>query len=336
MKTVLKYLKTILKSLHNNNGFTLIEAVVTVAIVGIVVGPISIIFQSVLSDSMETKEQLKATQLAQQYVEAFRVLPYEELIAITDGGTIDDLVLTNYDLPELLAGMELEMNLVYDMSDSEFVADFGTDNETTTRDVNYSHDFQLPTLNEIGVDYDMLFYMDHLDNNKVDFYLRGADFAGRYTGSSPTEKFPNAGSPDGIEDRAKTIDIKYSEGVTDPASVKINYTDGASTADAVNTFSNPSYIIAIYCDADGDIDDGFIADTIFNITNHTSEVVQLYIYRSNEDKIAPTINIVNGDVVSFDQLESTSLYSHRIYELEVKIKRDGEYLAEVTTTIIAK
>lgn len=72
MKWFDKFCSQLKQLICGNNGFTLVEAIVTVAIAGVIVVPISIIFQGVLLDTVETKDQLKATQLAQQYTEAFR------------------------------------------------------------------------------------------------------------------------------------------------------------------------------------------------------------------------------------------------------------------------
>lgn len=332
MKKLLISIKKIMNKLSGDNGFTLIEAVVTVAIVGIVVTPIAMIFQGVLMDTIETKDQLKATQLAQQYVESFRVMSYEDLVAINDGGVVNDTVLSAYNLPAMLPGMSINMSLVYDMSDAEFVSAFGTDNQVATAADNYSHNYQLPSLSEIGVDYDVLFYMNHLDNNQVFLYHRDADFGARIV----TEKFPNSGPPEGTPDRAKVVDVFYSNSGVGNASVNVDYTDGSSNNDWTNTYNNASFVVAIFCDADDDPSDGSIESTVFNITNHSDEVVQVYVYRTAADNIAPTINQVDGDSVIFTDLETTSMNSHRIYELEVEVLHNGQVLSEVSTTVIAK
>ena len=67
----LKWLKSTVLKLHkkinNERGFTLVEAIATIAIFGIVVTPIALVFQNALQSSIETREQLKANQLVQQY-----------------------------------------------------------------------------------------------------------------------------------------------------------------------------------------------------------------------------------------------------------------------------
>ncbi|MDA3845230.1 MAG: prepilin-type N-terminal cleavage/methylation domain-containing protein [Vallitaleaceae bacterium] len=57
----------------NNSGFTLVEAIITIVIVGIIVTPISMVFLGSLQDAIEAKEQLKANQMAQLFVVNIRI-----------------------------------------------------------------------------------------------------------------------------------------------------------------------------------------------------------------------------------------------------------------------
>ncbi|PKM50791.1 MAG: hypothetical protein CVV02_09865 [Firmicutes bacterium HGW-Firmicutes-7] len=66
--------------LNQVNGFTLIEAIITVAIVGIIVVPISFVFTGSLRHASEAKELLKVTQLAQLYVENIKAKSEVELM----------------------------------------------------------------------------------------------------------------------------------------------------------------------------------------------------------------------------------------------------------------
>lgn len=52
-----------------NKGFTLMEAIVSIAIAGIVVVPLGLIFYNALTNINVSKDNLKMTQLAQNYVE---------------------------------------------------------------------------------------------------------------------------------------------------------------------------------------------------------------------------------------------------------------------------
>jgi len=95
-------------------GFTLIEAIVTVAIVGVVITPIAIIFQGALETSLFTRSQLKATQVAQQYVEAVEAMNYVDLKAFVDsGGVVDATSISAYGLPKDIEGLDVSVDLNY-------------------------------------------------------------------------------------------------------------------------------------------------------------------------------------------------------------------------------
>ncbi|PKM96171.1 MAG: hypothetical protein CVU84_00180 [Firmicutes bacterium HGW-Firmicutes-1] len=57
------------KILKQINGFSLIEAIIATAIVGMIVAPISMVFIGSLNHAIDAREKLKTTQLAQQCIE---------------------------------------------------------------------------------------------------------------------------------------------------------------------------------------------------------------------------------------------------------------------------
>lgn len=77
------------KKLKSQGGFTLIEVIVTVAIIGIVTVPIALIFQGALLSSIETRQQLIATQVSQQYVEKIKLMSMSEFNDL-DGQVFDE------------------------------------------------------------------------------------------------------------------------------------------------------------------------------------------------------------------------------------------------------
>jgi prepilin-type N-terminal cleavage/methylation domain-containing protein len=103
--------------IKSQHGFTLIEVIVTVAIIGIVTVPIALIFQSALLSSIETRQQLIATQLSQQYVEKIKLMNMSEFNDL-DGEVFDE------------SGYDVAVTLL-DLSDS---SEFGQDS------------FKMPTL----------------------------------------------------------------------------------------------------------------------------------------------------------------------------------------------
>lgn len=73
-------MKKIGRWVKNQRGFTLVEAIVTVAIVGMLVVPISTLFKGSLDRVIETKIKLETTQLAQLYLENIKMKTSIELM----------------------------------------------------------------------------------------------------------------------------------------------------------------------------------------------------------------------------------------------------------------
>lgn len=73
-------MKRLWRILNQVNGFSLIEAIITIAIVGIIVVPISMVFTGSLRHATEARELLKVTQLAQLYIENIKAKSDVELM----------------------------------------------------------------------------------------------------------------------------------------------------------------------------------------------------------------------------------------------------------------
>lgn len=99
-----------IKFFKKSSGFTLIEAIISIAIVGIIVAPISMVFSKSLSHSLEAKHQLKATQIAQLFVENIKSKPESEFmnffdaIPATQTKTINSLTASAYGFPTIPQG----------------------------------------------------------------------------------------------------------------------------------------------------------------------------------------------------------------------------------------
>lgn len=262
-------------------------------------------------------------------------MPYYELETISNTSVLDDTFLSGYDLPELPEGMELQMDMIYNSADAEFSPEFGDEAAADTSVSSFNHPYQLATFNEIQVDYDVLLYMPILDNNRVLLFDDDDDFAGRDFSATFSKKFPDNGGPSGDSDSDKTLRVTYSPALGGTTQVTVDFIS-TSSDDWTKNYTTTSNIVAVFCDADDQIDDGSVAATNVEIINNTADVIQVYVYRSSADKINPTVTIVDGHGVSFNDQQSINMFTHRLFELEVRIVKDGETLAEVVTTIIAK
>lgn len=80
----MKYLYNLMKE---DKGFSLIEVIVTIAVIGIVLIPLATFFINTSKYSINTKEQLLANEIAQQYVEGLKAKSYNSFIDFFDGNT---------------------------------------------------------------------------------------------------------------------------------------------------------------------------------------------------------------------------------------------------------
>jgi prepilin-type N-terminal cleavage/methylation domain-containing protein len=89
---------------HNQAGFTLLEVIISLAILGIVVFPISSIFTGSARQSQKSKERLQANHTAQKYM---------EFLKSKKGKEIDQYIGTLDTIPEPVKDGETGFNVRY-------------------------------------------------------------------------------------------------------------------------------------------------------------------------------------------------------------------------------
>ncbi|UWG98590.1 type II secretion system GspH family protein [Dehalobacter sp. DCM] len=72
---------------RNQDGFTLIEVLVSLAILGIVIMPIAAFFSNSVHYNQISKKQLQANQIAQSYIENYKSKSFSELNTIINNGS---------------------------------------------------------------------------------------------------------------------------------------------------------------------------------------------------------------------------------------------------------
>jgi len=75
-------IKTWWNRLTSNSGFSLVEALVTIAIVGAAMIPISFVFTQTIGTTVETRKQLVANGLGQEYLEALKAKEFSDYDSI--------------------------------------------------------------------------------------------------------------------------------------------------------------------------------------------------------------------------------------------------------------
>jgi len=87
-----------LRKLFNKNGFTLVEVIVTLAIISIVIGPLMAMLITSQKINNESEKEYKSLQYAQQYLEEIKAMDsietsnYTQTLTTADGYKIDIVV----------------------------------------------------------------------------------------------------------------------------------------------------------------------------------------------------------------------------------------------------
>lgn len=105
---------TIKKFIKENSGFTLVEALVTIVILGAAIVPISMVFTRTIETTVTTRKQLEANEIAHSYLEYIKASPMDRIDELlTAGGSRtftsnDDLSLVG--LPNLQDGYQVTLS----------------------------------------------------------------------------------------------------------------------------------------------------------------------------------------------------------------------------------
>lgn len=297
--------------LSEQKGFSLIEAIVTVAIVGVIVAPIAMIFQGALESTMETRSQLKANQLAQQYVEAFKSMEFSDLKSLSDqGGLIDSAAITNFKLPEVIEGLSVKMKIAYD--DANIQPEFGKSTDSGT-----NHDYKMPSLSIDPIEGDIYLQFNNAGNNYMDLYSSSA----LPTAGVPVESFGDGATSD------RQIRIQYDNSST--GGVKISVLMQGETEEI--TIPTPKNRIVILCN---DVMNNHTVNTNIDLRNYSTDKVEVYVFETKDDKIQPTLQNIGGLITVHRGLSTAMNNSHRIYEIQVEVLEDTTVLAKVVATVL--
>lgn len=333
----MKWIKHILKKIihtpiiKEESGFTLVEAVASVAILGMVVTPIALIFQGALMTSVDTRVKFQSNQLAQQYVETVKGMTYESIQDLDraldlSGGLLTEEMMDTFYLDKPVSGQEVHMDL--SVKDTEVKEAFGTD-------ADRNPDYMNPELASvegyeatatIAHSYDILLYLDSRMTTSTYVFDQAHPF-----GVTELEDVDRIGNTATNRD----IHIEYNEG--SGASVR----DYKVEVDTIKTYSmtDPLAVessIVIVCDdpSPGDIGN----HTELTVTNNTDDILQVFIYESTGNTIDvdfPTDNM-SGTVIVKDGLKMVSIPAYRLYEFHVDIVADGETISNLTTTFLSE
>lgn len=294
LKTVGQRVKHITDS---KDGFSLVEAIVSVVILGLAVVPISMVFTQTVHQTIDTRRQLEANELAQSYVEALKSRPFEDYNILFAGGvsnTFDETTSMGlYQLTEVPKDYQVKIYMETDIDleayklplpkDAEPVDAIVTLKTNTDRTLNLANgnNLTMRTASTDSATYD----------RKIEIDAKRA---------------------------SNTVTIAYFEGNT----LIITY-DFPLSKNALR------FVM-------GETSGGSAYDIDININSNITSELKLNFYEGVDENVTATTSVESGFVSISRNLKTVDSYTHRIVELRVEIYDTitGNLLTSLTGTKI--
>jgi len=310
----------------SDKGFTLIEAVASIVIVGLVVIPIGTIFSGVLANTMETKEKFQATQIAQQYIEAVKSMSFEEVEKINSKPITNENA-KEYEMPELPKGYSVEVTYEDGTTETFNKSPFSWDEDKMPKagTVNADVIIYISKIIDVEGKEDNGFYCADTDIETIKGSTGGTNYIG---GNKDDEKKRD------INLLIKTYVDKKDDSIDE---TKISYivTDPTKDPPQEHRFDdddpNGRPTIVIYCDNQESTN----VVTKVNVMNETGYKIYLDVFEELDDVVNPMI-VVGGNVNVSTGLSEGKVYSQRIYKVTVVVKLDEKELEKVILTVNPK
>lgn len=305
--------------ISDNRGFSLIEAIITVVVVGIITVPLTMTFIHSLQDTVTAKEQLKATQLAQLCIENIKAKSHQDLMSFFDNDPMADGIDEEREItanqgykggfPDIPNGYKVKIS--YDTS-------------VFTEDKYLIHGGSSSALS-----YDATFTFTKNDSLTDKTFTVGD--------SSETDRFTQKV---GTTDRIIYITYEYD---SDDILIQDD-SDGDKSLETFRAtdlnpmdFEQNSYNILINCSdttVRGPSDD--YATKIY-VVNETVTPVNLFIYQNPLTTVKLSINDADGkqegEVHTYYNMQEYVDETHKIYVVRVEVLNDkDEVLSTIETT----
>ena len=283
--------------LKSQCGFTLIEVIVTVAIIGIVTTPIALIFQGALASSIETRQQLIATQLNQQYVEKIKLMDMNDFNHL-DGKVFDE------------SGYEVSVTLL-DLSESD---KFG------------QSAFKMPSfsMNDYGnADLDLVLENSTSSETNISFF--------KEDGNKTEETLVIEGS----NDRNLYLDFKKMSPTEVKIQVKLRTgsdSEAVTKSESITKALLDKYVVYVHSN---DTTASSFSTTV-TVDNASGKDVEIYVFETPNDQIKPDIILNTGSNTVYRNISNPNVSEYRIYAFEIRVIKDGEELSKVVTTRLAQ
>ena len=298
-------------TLKSNSGFSLIEALVTIAIVGAAMIPISFVFTQTIGTTVETRKQLVANGLGQEYLEALKskdFSDYESIFGV--GSTIeinDTFTQATYDLMGLTPlpkGYKARLSYDTDVDISEFALEEA--NEMPHADIIV----KIPS----G-------YLNTVELKDTD---SGDEMIYPQTSTTSTARVIRIrGDRD-----ANRIIIDYLDQLTGDGSIDSRFYITAPTEPAIR-----------FLMGEGANNGAPLITTRIDIDSNLPQTIKLYFYEEDTNTtVKATTKIISGSVSISRNLNAVNNFERRIMAIKVEVMDaySGKTLGTYTTTKISE
>lgn len=294
----------------NENGFSLVEAIVSVVILGIAVIPISMVFTQTINTTISTRKQYEASELGQQYIEALKNKSMADMALIFGGSTtttLSHLSDTNaIGLSQIPEGYEVI--LTYD----------------DTIDLAA---YEMPSANPpLPVDVIISVERNTVTGNNE---LRIGDGSGTLLDTFVINKTASS---------SHHIKLNFKRSVSQ---LSINYWDSNSLIDGPVTVNLSEYAVRFVAGNDMDglgFDIGVELESDIPSTSLVPpRAISFLVYESQNEDIIPNTSVTTGEFQISRNLQSIAATSnHRIIGLNVQVKdmMRNKIISDLRTTKI--
>lgn len=295
-------MKRWIKQLKQNNGFSLVEAIVSVVILGIAIVPISMVFTQSVDKTIDTRVQLYGTKIAQYYMENLKNLSTEELVEMLPAGT---------KIYDSTTDMTTSPNLDSVPDGYRVVLSYETEVDLV--------DYALPSAKPM-VEVDAIVHIDSGFDAAVD--IHSGDYSGTIV-STPTLTVSQS--------RRILIEARRST-----HEARISYIDDATPSNDNGSMANISLNENAIRFVMGSGMGSNLYTTVIEVDSDLEEALTIYIYEDEDNTVSATTEITSG-ICSFSRnLYEVSSSEHRILETRVDVYNDNtnELIATLTSTAI--
>ncbi|PKM54646.1 MAG: hypothetical protein CVV00_07365 [Firmicutes bacterium HGW-Firmicutes-5] len=301
-------LKSWWNTLKSNSGFSLVEALVTIAIVGAAMIPISFVFTQTIGTTIETRKQLVANGLGQEYLEALKAKEFSDYDSIFGvGSTIEidnSYTEVTYDLMGLTPLPEgYKAILSYDTSVD--IGAFALPSPTSMPAADIIIDMPsgyMQTVLLTDTDSGNLTTYPQTSTSSTERVIRiNGD---RDTGMITLDYY------DQLTGGGGSLDSRFSVSATSDPAIRLLMGDGAGVGTPITTR--------------------------IDIDSNLPQEIKLYFYEEDTNTVQATTRIISGSVSISRNLNIVDSFDRRIMAIKVEIfdVHSGNKLGTYTTTKI--